>query len=98
MFGIADFLDAVLLGTVYNTALMQRLPLVLIPCFFVPLLFMGAHHTAGTTEEIVSPSAVAGHSVQVLRRPAIRKLSNYFRIADKPGITKVKRAPCVMSR
>jgi hypothetical protein len=46
----------------------------------------------------VSPSAVAGHSVQVLRRPAIRKLSNYFRIADKPGITKVKRAPCVMSR
>jgi hypothetical protein len=40
MFGIADFLDAVLLGTVYNTALMQRLPLVLIPCFFVPLLFM----------------------------------------------------------
>ena len=44
MFGIADFLDAVLLGTVYNTALMQRLPLVLIPCFFVPVLFM-AHIT-----------------------------------------------------
>jgi carbon starvation protein CstA len=40
LFGIADFLDAALLGTVYNTALMQRLPLVLIPCFFVPLLFM----------------------------------------------------------
>ena len=40
LFGIADFLDAVLLGTLYNTALMQRLPLVLIPCFFVPLLFM----------------------------------------------------------
>lgn len=40
LFGIADFLDAVLLGTIYNTGLMQRLPLVLIPCFFVPLLFM----------------------------------------------------------
>ena len=40
LFGIADFLDAVLLGTLYNTGLMQRLPLVLIPCFFVPLLFM----------------------------------------------------------
>src|SRR5262252_1241579 len=40
LLGIADFLDAVLLGTLYNTGLMQRLPLVLIPCFFVPLLFM----------------------------------------------------------
>src|SRR5262249_61869526 len=40
LFGIADFLDAVLLGTLYNTGLMQRLPLVLIPCFFVPLLFL----------------------------------------------------------
>ena len=40
LFGIADFLDAVLLGTFYNTGLMQRLPLVLIPCFFVPLLFI----------------------------------------------------------
>ena len=40
LLGIADFLDAVLLGTLYNTALMQRLPLVLIPCFFVPLLFI----------------------------------------------------------
>ena len=40
LFGIADFLDAVLLGTLYNTGLMQRLPLVLIPCFFVPLLFI----------------------------------------------------------
>ena len=25
----------------------------------------GAHHTVGATEEIVSPSAVAGHSVQI---------------------------------
>ena len=40
LFGIADFLDAVLLGTLYNAGLMQRLPLVMIPCFFVPLLFM----------------------------------------------------------
>jgi hypothetical protein len=40
LLGIADFLDAVLLGTLYNTGLMQRLPLVLIPCFFVPLLFI----------------------------------------------------------
>jgi hypothetical protein len=40
LFGIADFLDAVLLGTLYNTGLMQRLPLALIPCFFVPLLFI----------------------------------------------------------
>jgi carbon starvation protein CstA len=40
LFGIADFLDAVLFGTLYNTGLMQRLPLVLIPCFFVPLLFI----------------------------------------------------------
>lgn len=38
--GIADFLDAILPGTLYNTGLMQRLPLVLIPCFFVPLLFI----------------------------------------------------------
>jgi hypothetical protein len=29
LFGIADFLDALLLGTLYNTGLMQRLPLVL---------------------------------------------------------------------
>ena len=40
LFGIVDFLDAVLLGTLYNTGQMQRLPLVLIPCFFVPLLFI----------------------------------------------------------
>src|SRR5262252_5452791 len=59
LFGIADFLDAVLLGTLYNTGLMQRLPLVLIPCFFVPLLFI-AHITLleqrkrGLTCEILS--------------------------------------------
>src|SRR5262245_191473 len=41
LFGIADFLDAVLLGTLYNTPLMQRLPFALIPTFFVPLLAMG---------------------------------------------------------
>jgi hypothetical protein len=41
LFGIADFLDAVLLGTLYNTPLMQRLPFALIPAFFVPLLAMG---------------------------------------------------------
>jgi hypothetical protein len=41
LFGIADFLDAVLLGTLYNTPLMQRLPFALIPAFFVPLLVMG---------------------------------------------------------
>lgn len=46
LFGIADFLDAVFLGTLYNwpgfasltTGLMQRLPFGLIPCFFVPLV------------------------------------------------------------
>jgi hypothetical protein len=41
LFGIADFLDAVLLGTLYNTPLMQRLPFALIPAFFVPLIAMG---------------------------------------------------------
>jgi hypothetical protein len=50
LFGIADFLDAVLWGTVYSwpgsgasvtTALMQRLPFALIPCYFVPLVAMG---------------------------------------------------------
>jgi hypothetical protein len=44
LLGIADFVDAVLLGTLINTALMQRLPFVLIPCFFVPLVAM-AHIT-----------------------------------------------------
>ncbi len=53
LFGIADFVDAVLLGTLYlwpgftagtNTALMQRLPFALIPSFFVPLVAM-AHFT-----------------------------------------------------
>jgi hypothetical protein len=53
LFGIADFLNAVFLGTLYlwpgfapsmNTALMQRLPFALIPCFFVPLVAM-AHIT-----------------------------------------------------
>jgi len=42
LLGIADFLDALFLGILYSagTALMQRLPLVLIPTFFVPLLTM----------------------------------------------------------
>jgi hypothetical protein len=53
LFGIADFLDAILLGTLYSwpgftssvtTALMQRLPFALISCFFVPLIAM-AHIT-----------------------------------------------------
>ena len=53
LFGIADFVDAVLIGTLYpwpgfitgtNTALMQRLPFSLIPTFFVPLVAM-AHFT-----------------------------------------------------
>jgi hypothetical protein len=53
LFGIADFVNAVFLGTLYlwpgfaaatNTALMQRLPFALIPCFFVPLVAM-AHIT-----------------------------------------------------
>jgi hypothetical protein len=53
LLGIADFLDAVFLGTLYlwpgfasapGTALMQRLPFALIPCFFVPLIAM-AHIT-----------------------------------------------------
>jgi hypothetical protein len=53
LFGIADFVDAVVLGTLYmwpgftsstNTSLMQRLPFALIPCFFVPLVAM-AHIT-----------------------------------------------------
>ena len=46
LFGIADFIDAVFLGTLYlwpgfaslTTGLMQRLPFALIPCFFVPLV------------------------------------------------------------
>jgi hypothetical protein len=47
LLGIADFVDAVFLGTLYlrpgfaspvNTGLMQRLPFALIPCFFVPLV------------------------------------------------------------
>jgi hypothetical protein len=53
LLGIADFVDAVFLGTLYmwpgftssvNTTLMQRLPFALIPCFFVPLVAM-AHIT-----------------------------------------------------
>jgi hypothetical protein len=53
LLGIADFLNAVLIGTLYlwpgftqsvNTSLMQRLPFALIPCFFVPLVAM-AHIT-----------------------------------------------------
>ncbi len=44
LFGIAGFIDAVFLGTLYtwpgfaslNAGLMQRLPIALIPCFFVP--------------------------------------------------------------
>jgi hypothetical protein len=44
LLGIADFLDSLLVGTIYDTALMQRLPLVLIPTYFVPLLTM-AHVT-----------------------------------------------------
>jgi hypothetical protein len=53
LIGIADFVDAVFLGTLYmwpgfstsvSTALMQRLPFALIPCFFVPLVAI-AHIT-----------------------------------------------------
>ena len=53
LLGIADFVDAVFLGTLYmwpgfapsiDTTLMQRLPFALIPCFFVPLVAM-AHVT-----------------------------------------------------
>src|SRR5262245_22279368 len=53
LLGIADFVDAVFLGTLYlwpgfapaiNTALMQRLPFALIPAFFVPLIAI-AHIT-----------------------------------------------------
>jgi hypothetical protein len=53
LFGIADFVIAVSLGTLYgwpgfassvDTALVQRLPFALIPCFFVPLVAM-AHIT-----------------------------------------------------
>jgi hypothetical protein len=53
LLGIADFVNAVFLGTLYmwagfpssiSTALMQRLPFALIPCFFVPLVAM-AHIT-----------------------------------------------------
>ena len=53
LLGIADFLNAVLIGTLYlwpgftvsvNTSLMQRLPFAMIPCFFVPLVAM-AHIT-----------------------------------------------------
>ena len=53
LFGIADFIDAVFLGTLYlwpgfapsiSAGLMQRVPFALIPCFFVPLIAM-AHIT-----------------------------------------------------
>jgi hypothetical protein len=53
LLGIVDFVNAVVLGTLYSwpgfnwstgTALMQRLPFVLIPCFFVPLVAI-AHIT-----------------------------------------------------
>jgi hypothetical protein len=53
LLGIADFVDAVFLGTLYlwpgfassiSAALMQRLPFALIPGFFVPLVAM-AHIT-----------------------------------------------------
>jgi hypothetical protein len=53
LFGIADFLLAVFLGTLYmwpgfgasvGTSLMQHLPFALIPAFFVPLVAM-AHIT-----------------------------------------------------
>lgn len=53
LIGIADFLNAVLWGTIFSwpgftpavsTALMQRLPFALIPCFFVPLVAI-AHIT-----------------------------------------------------
>lgn len=53
LIGIADFLDAVFWGSLYawpghvpsvTTALMQRLPFALIPCFFVPLVAL-AHIT-----------------------------------------------------
>jgi hypothetical protein len=53
LIGIADFVDAVFWGTLYmwpgfptsvSTALMQRLPFALIPCFFVPLVAI-AHIT-----------------------------------------------------
>jgi hypothetical protein len=53
LFGIADFLNAVFLGTLYmwpgfrsdlDTTLMQRLPFALIPAFFVPLVAV-AHIT-----------------------------------------------------
>jgi hypothetical protein len=51
IFSIADFLDAIALGILHQTApdlfhasiatgLMQEMPFVLIPCFFVPLLGM----------------------------------------------------------
>jgi len=63
LLGIADFINAVLLGTLYlwpgfassiNTALMQRLPFALIPCFFVPLVAMA--HIALLEERRERPS------------------------------------------
>jgi hypothetical protein len=64
LFGIADFLLAVFLGTLYmwpgfgatvGTSLMQYLPFALIPAFFVPLVAMAhitllAQRRAGQTE------------------------------------------------
>ena len=56
LFGIADFVDAVFLGTLYlwpgfspaiDTALMQRLPFALIPCFFCAIGRSGAPHSLG---------------------------------------------------
>jgi hypothetical protein len=69
LMGIADFLDAVLWGTLYSwpgftssitAALMQRLPFALIPCFFVPLVAM-AHITLleqrrGSTDSVMLKS------------------------------------------
>jgi len=65
LFGIADFLDAVFWGTLYSwpgftspvtTALMQRHPFALIPCFFVPLVAM-AHITLLEQRRAHSPGA-----------------------------------------
>ena len=64
LFGIADFVLAVFLGSLYNwpgfdatvsTHLMQRLPFALIPTFFVPLVAM-SHFTLLAQRSKATPS------------------------------------------
>jgi hypothetical protein len=65
LFGIADFLDASLARHGLQHGSDATSPTRTDSVLLRAVALHGAHHTAGATEEIVSPSAVAGHSVQV---------------------------------